>query len=92
MDLAMAAIIKAENIEATDEEVEAEYKKMAEQYGMELETVKKYLQADQVKDQLTEPEGHRRGGGQRHRRQAGEEDRQEVRQEGGGDRGPRSSR
>ena len=52
MDLAMAAIIKAENIEATDEEVEAEFQRMADQYGMELETVKKYLQADQVRDQL----------------------------------------
>ena len=52
MDLAMAAIIKEENIDATDEEVEAEFQKMADQYGMELETVKKYLQADQVKDQL----------------------------------------
>ncbi len=52
MDLALAAIIKAENVEATDEEVEAEFQKMAEQYGMDLETVKKYLQADQVRDQL----------------------------------------
>ena len=52
MDLAMDAIIKEENIDATDEEVEAEFQKMADQYGMDLETVKKYLQADQVKDQL----------------------------------------
>ena len=52
MDLAMAAIIKEENIDATDEEVEAEFQEMADQYGMDLETVKKYLQADQVKDQL----------------------------------------
>ena len=52
MDLAMAAIIKEENIDATDEEVEAEFQRMADQYGMDLETVKKYLQAEQVKDQL----------------------------------------
>ena len=52
MDLAMAAIIKEENIDATDEEVEAEFQKMADQYGMDLEMVKKYVQADQVKDQL----------------------------------------
>ena len=44
MDLAMAAIIKAENLEATDEEVEAEFKKLAEQYNMELDTVKMSLQ------------------------------------------------
>lgn len=52
MDLAVAAIIKAENIEASDEEVEAEFQKMADQYGMDIEMVKKYLQADQVKDQI----------------------------------------
>lgn len=52
MDLAVAAIIKAESIEASDEEVEEEYKKMAEQYGLDVEMVKKYLQADQIKDQV----------------------------------------
>ena len=52
MDLAVAAIIKAENIEAGDEELEAEYKKLAEQFGMDVEMVKKYIQADQVKDQI----------------------------------------
>ena len=52
MDLAMLAIIEAEKLEATDEEVEAELQKMAEQYNMELETVKKYLPAEQVKDQI----------------------------------------
>ncbi|MBQ7778525.1 MAG: trigger factor [Oscillibacter sp.] len=52
MDLAMLAIIEAEKLEATDEEVEAELQKMAEQYNMELETVKKYLPAEQVKEQI----------------------------------------
>nr|WP_326185842.1 trigger factor [uncultured Oscillibacter sp.] len=52
MDLAVAAIIKAEGIEASDEDVEAEFQKLAEQYGMDVEMVKKYLQADQVKDQI----------------------------------------
>ena len=52
MDLAVAAIIKAENLDATEEEVEAEFKRLAEQYSMDVEMVKKYLQADQVKDQL----------------------------------------
>ena len=52
MDLTVAAIIKAEGLEASDEEVEAEYTKMAEQYGMDVEMVKKYLVADQVKDEL----------------------------------------
>ena len=52
LDLALAAIMKAENIEAGDEDVEAEYKKLAEQFGMDLEMVKKYIQAEQVKDQV----------------------------------------
>ena len=52
MDLAMAAIIKAENITASDEEVEAEYAKFAEQYSMDIEMVKKYLTADQIRDEL----------------------------------------
>ena len=52
LDLALAAIIEAEKLEVSDEEVEAEFKKMADQYNMDLEMVKKYLQADQVKDQL----------------------------------------
>ena len=52
MDLAVEAIVKAEGIEATDEEVEAEMKKIADQYGMELESVKKYLRAEDVKEQV----------------------------------------
>ena len=52
MDLAVAAIIKAENIKASDEDVEAEYKKMAEQFGMDVDMVKKYLVKEQVQDQL----------------------------------------
>ena len=52
MDLALSAVIKAENIEASDEDVEEEFKKLSEQYGMDLEMVKKYVQADQVKDQV----------------------------------------
>lgn len=34
MDLAIEALIKAEGIDATEEEIEAETKKTAEQYGM----------------------------------------------------------
>ena len=92
MDLAMAAIIKEENIDATDEEVEAEFQKMADQYGMDLETVKKYLHADQVKDQLKSQKAIAVVTGQCHRRQAREEARQEVFQEGGGDRRGRGAR
>ena len=52
MDLAVEAIVKAENIEATDEEIEAEMKKVADRYGMDLENVKKYLRAEDVKEQV----------------------------------------
>ncbi|MET0016784.1 trigger factor [Oscillibacter sp.] len=53
LDLALAAIIKDEKIEVSDEEVESEYKTMAEKYSIELENVKKYLPAEQIKDQLS---------------------------------------
>jgi trigger factor len=52
MDLAVEAIVKAEGIEATDEEIEAEMQKIADQYGMKLEDVKKYLRAEDVKEQV----------------------------------------
>ena len=52
MDLAMGAIIKAEELTASDEEVEAEYAKLAEQYTMDIEMVKKYLNDEQVRDEL----------------------------------------
>ncbi len=52
MDLAVAAIIKEEGLEASDEEVEAEMKTIAEKYGMDLESIKKYLPAEEVKEQV----------------------------------------
>ena len=52
MDLAIEAIVKAEGIEATDEEIEAEMQKIADQYGMKLEDVKKYLRTEDVKEQV----------------------------------------
>ena len=52
MDLAIAAIIKAENLDVTDEEIEEKYKSMAKQYGMELDMLKKYLDAPTVRNQL----------------------------------------
>ena len=66
MDLAIEALIKAEGIDATEEEIEAETKKVAEQYGMDLEMVKKYLPADQVKGAGCPREGHQARCRQRH--------------------------
>ena len=51
VDLAIGAIIKAENLEVTDEDVEAEYTRMAAQYGMDAENLKKYMEADMVREQ-----------------------------------------
>jgi len=52
MDLAIAEIIKAEKLEVSEEEIEAKYKAMAEQYGMDLEMLKKYLDAPTIHSQL----------------------------------------
>ena len=52
LDLALAAIIKAEAVEAADEDVEKEYADLAERYGMDVESVKKYLTRDVVEDQV----------------------------------------
>ena len=52
MDLAVEAIIKAEGLEASDEDVENEMKSVAEKYGMDMDTVKKYLRPEDVKEQV----------------------------------------
>ena len=49
--LVLEAIVKAENIEITDEKVEEEFKKMAESYKMDVETIKQYMGAESV-DQM----------------------------------------
>ena len=40
---------EVENIEITDEQVEESYKQMAEQYEMEIEKVKEYVPAEEIK-------------------------------------------
>ncbi len=51
-NLALEAIIKAENPEVTDEEIEKELVDMAGKYSMEIDDVKKYLKTEDVADQL----------------------------------------
>ena len=46
--IALEAIVKAESIEATEEEIEAEVAKLAEQYSMEAEQVKAAVSAEQL--------------------------------------------
>ncbi len=48
----LSAIIEAENITVSDEEVEEEYAKVAEQYQMEVDQVKAALNAETVKSDL----------------------------------------
>jgi len=50
--LALEYIIKTENLEISEEDIEAEYKKMAEQYSMEIEKVKELVPADGMKHDL----------------------------------------
>ncbi len=50
MSLILEKIAKVEDIQVTDDEVEAEYKNIAETNKMELEDVKKYLKAEDLKE------------------------------------------
>ena len=51
--LALEAIVKAEGIVASEEEIEAEYKKMAEMYSMEIEKVKEVVAAEDLAKDIT---------------------------------------
>ena len=51
-EMALDAVAAAENMTVTDEELEAEYKSMAEQYSMEVDQVKAAAPADDVKTTL----------------------------------------
>ncbi len=48
--LVLEKIAKAENIEVTDKEIDAELEKMAEQSKMTVEDVKKYVSVENIKD------------------------------------------
>ena len=53
--LVLEAVAKAENIEVTEEEFEAELQKMADMYKMEIEKIKEFMQdaeAKQMKDDI----------------------------------------
>ncbi|WP_294797779.1 trigger factor [Eubacterium sp.] len=51
--LALDAIVKAENIEASEEEIEAEVNKLAEQYNMEADKIKAAVPAEQLSSDIT---------------------------------------
>ncbi len=50
--LVLEEIVKAENIVASDDDFEAELQKMADQYHMPVENVKKYFDSEQAKEDL----------------------------------------
>lgn len=50
--IALRAIIEAENIEATEDDINAEAEKIGAQYGMDAEQVKKVLAAEQIADDV----------------------------------------
>ena len=52
-DLALNAVIAAEDIQISDEELEEEYKRLSEQYHMELDKVKEAVAADDIRKELS---------------------------------------
>ena len=51
-EILLSAVADAENIEITEEDLKAEYAKMAEAYGMKAEDVEKYVDAEGLKTDL----------------------------------------
>ena len=52
MELVLSAVAEAEAIEVTEEDVEAEMNRLAEQYGIQIEQVKAAITADDLKHDL----------------------------------------
>ena len=52
--LVLDAVIKAENIEISDEDVEKEYTEISTLYNMDVEQIKKLLPAENIKDDLAQ--------------------------------------
>lgn len=52
LNLALEKIIEKEKIELTEEDIEAEYKKYADAYNMDIDTIKKAVSAESLKPEL----------------------------------------
>ena len=52
LNLALEKIIEKEKIEVTEEDIEAEYKKYADAYNMDVDTIKKAVSAESLKPEL----------------------------------------
>ena len=53
LQLALEEIVKAEKIEASDDDIAAEYDRLAKMYNMDVDAVKKAISADALKDDIT---------------------------------------
>ena len=51
-ELLLTAVAEAEKLELTDEEIEEEYKKVAEDYSVDLETVKKAVAEESIRSDM----------------------------------------
>lgn len=52
LNLALEKIIEKEKIDVTEEDIEAEYKKYADAYNMDIDTIKKAVSAESLKPEL----------------------------------------
>lgn len=52
LNLALEKIIEKDKIEVTEEDIEAEYKKYADAYNMDIDTIKKAVSAESLKPEL----------------------------------------
>lgn len=52
MRLGLEKIAALENLEATAEDIEAEYKRLSEQYGMEIDKIKEAVEADAIAEDI----------------------------------------
>ena len=52
-DVLLTAIAEKENFEATDEEIEAAIQELADNYKIDVETVKKFIPADSLVKDIT---------------------------------------
>ena len=57
LNLALEKIIEKEKIEVTEEDIEAEYKKYADAYNMDIDTIKKAVSAESLKPELASRKG-----------------------------------
>ena len=53
VQLAMKKLAELENIEPSEEDLNAEYDRLAEMYGLEVEKVRQFVPEDSIKSDLT---------------------------------------